>query len=278
MDTAEVVGQQSSQLLGVPVKCSSAFDGGHCYEVGSPVFQKGREVGLRIRTPYGHRVVASLFFGSYGTKLLDVWKSMSDEVLEDALRYLWLFQDRLTIKLRVCDVDISEMGAFANALRSTKTPADFGLSVSADCDRVHAVDQVTLIVQCAFGFLLMLSGVLADDKNEEETGGVIEGQKHTYSTTRYERSPKNRALCIAANGVRCAACGFDFGAKYGAFAANFIEVHHITPVSQLDHPTALDPTRDLVPLCPNCHAVVHMANPPLTIDELKSRIESGVDQ
>lgn len=30
----------------------------------------------------------------------------------------------------------------------------------------------------------------------------------------------------------------------------------------------MDPIHDLVPLCPNCHNVIHRTNPPLSLDRL----------
>jgi 5-methylcytosine-specific restriction protein A len=35
----------------------------------------------------------------------------------------------------------------------------------------------------------------------------------------------------------------------------------------------VDPEKDLVTICANCHAMVHRRNPPLTIDELKRLLD-----
>jgi 5-methylcytosine-specific restriction protein A len=74
---------------------------------------------------------------------------------------------------------------------------------------------------------------------------------------RYERDPEARRACIAQNGLNCAACGFSFEATYGDIGKDFIHVHHVVPVSQLGSDYQLDPLTDLVPLCANCHAMVH---------------------
>jgi len=37
----------------------------------------------------------------------------------------------------------------------------------------------------------------------------------------------------------------------------YIEVRHVVPVSQLGDDYVVDPKDDLIPLCPNCHAVAH---------------------
>lgn len=44
---------------------------------------------------------------------------------------------------------------------------------------------------------------------------------------------------------------------YGAEFKEIIEVHHIVPVSQIGEAYVVDPIKDLIPVCPNCHAVLH---------------------
>ena len=96
-----------------------------------------------------------------------------------------------------------------------------------------------------------------------------EGAVSTVRVNRYERDRRNRAAAISIHGVECKACGLNFGERYGAIASGFIEVHHITPLSQLGAEYIIDPSRDLVPLCPNCHAVAHRQEPPLSIDKIR---------
>lgn len=57
--------------------------------------------------------------------------------------------------------------------------------------------------------------------------------------------------------------------KYGDLGKGFIHVHHITPLSQIGHSYKLDPVSDLLPLCPNCHAMVHRKTPAMHPQELK---------
>ena len=52
-------------------------------------------------------------------------------------------------------------------------------------------------------------------------------------------------------------CGFDFEAFYGEAGRNFIEVHHIKPLSSLDEEIMIDPEKDLVCVCSNCHRIIH---------------------
>ena len=110
------------------------------------------------------------------------------------------------------------------------------------------------------------AGVLDSD------GNVIEGASKRVSVLRYETDPRARARCIAEHGTTCQVCGIDFGAVYGDFADGYIHVHHITPVHQAaaDGEYELDPINDLVPVCPNCHAMLHRhPHKPCSVDELR---------
>lgn len=127
---------------------------------------------------------------------------------------------------------------------------------------------------------LFLAAVLAllpvqpsDADEQSSTVGFAEGGATTSQSTRYERDRRNRAAAIAIWGCKCRACGLDFGDRYGHAAEGFIEVHHTTPVSVLQPGTVIDPARDLVPLCPNCHAVAHRREPPFTVDEIRTMLE-----
>ncbi|WP_116327959.1 HNH endonuclease [Cupriavidus phytorum] len=96
-----------------------------------------------------------------------------------------------------------------------------------------------------------------------------EGQRTQVFVNRYERDRGARDACIRHYGASCAACGINFGSSYGELGEGFIHVHHVVPVSEIGQTYVVDPVKDLVPVCPNCHAMLHRQNPPLTIEELK---------
>ena len=54
---------------------------------------------------------------------------------------------------------------------------------------------------------------------------------------------------------------------------DMIHVHHLVPVSDIQEAHVVDPIRDLRPICPNCHAVIHRRQPPFSIEEIKKMIE-----
>lgn len=96
-----------------------------------------------------------------------------------------------------------------------------------------------------------------------------EGKITEVFVNRYERNPKARTECIKHYGAVCQGCGFDFGTFYGTMAQGFIHVHHIVPLADIGKAYSVKPIIDLVPLCANCHSVVHLAKPMLAISELK---------
>ncbi len=101
-----------------------------------------------------------------------------------------------------------------------------------------------------------------------------EGTKKAYYTTVYERLSQYREAAIRIHGCVCAACKFDFRAKYGEIGRDYIEVHHVKPLYSLEKPIPINPKKDLVCVCANCHRMIHRKRDEvLTIEELKKRIE-----
>lgn len=108
-----------------------------------------------------------------------------------------------------------------------------------------------------------------DALTDEESG--IEGGKKAKLTAYFERNPKLRADAVAFHGTTCKACGFNFHATYGEHGENYIEVHHLVPISTLPEPSSINPKEDLTVLCSNCHRMIHRKRKvTLSIDELRS--------
>lgn len=110
--------------------------------------------------------------------------------------------------------------------------------------------------------------------NEFESLGQTEGNKKFRYSTYYERSPINRDDAIRIHGLSCLVCGFNFEKMYGEHGKGFIHIHHNKPISETG-PTLVDPENDLVPLCPNCHAMAHRRKSyTLSIAELRKLLKS----
>lgn len=103
---------------------------------------------------------------------------------------------------------------------------------------------------------------------------AFEGAERQVTRNIRERDPAARRAAEAhwrqlRGGLICEGCGIDFGRAYGPRGAGFMHFHHLTPLAAADGPRAVDGARDLVPLCPNCHAMVHRGEDLLTIDALR---------
>lgn len=136
----------------------------------------------------------------------------------------------------------------------------------------------TVPVNILWGF------VKYDEKNEEpmyleedesfEKDSLYEGSYKTVRVNIYERNKAARDKCLEQKGYSCTICGFDFYKVYGEIGKNFIHVHHITPLYKINKEYEVDPINDLIPICPNCHAMIHRKKPELSIDELKNNIKN----
>lgn len=107
----------------------------------------------------------------------------------------------------------------------------------------------------------------------QDTDNYCEGAKQTVVVNSYERNPKARSQCIERYKAICGVCEFNFEKKYGEIGAGFIHVHHLTPLANIGREYKVDPIKDLIPVCPNCHAMLHRKHPPFSIEELKSFIK-----
>lgn len=101
----------------------------------------------------------------------------------------------------------------------------------------------------------------------------IEGASKTVAVNTYERNAEARAKCIKHHGYRCAVCKFDFAAIYGSIGDKYIHVHHVISLSEIGREYVLNPIKDLVPVCPNCHAIIHRTRPSMSVEQLRRHLE-----
>lgn len=107
--------------------------------------------------------------------------------------------------------------------------------------------------------------VYPDEINNEEM--FREGQiKH-----KYERNNRARQRCLETHGYNCKVCDFNFEDVFGEIGKEFIHVHHVKPISEIKSEYVIDPINDLIPVCPNCHAMLHSKKGDgiFSIEELK---------
>ena len=121
--------------------------------------------------------------------------------------------------------------------------------------------------QVLVGYQAGVSGSLPEEVLDPLT--LVEGAVRRVTVNAYERNPAARQKCISAHGTTCCICEFSFGAVYGPEAEGYIQVHHVRPLSEVGEEYVVDPVEDLRPVCPNCHAVLHLGGESRSINEVK---------
>lgn len=129
--------------------------------------------------------------------------------------------------------------------------------------------------------LLLNQGFEITRKDEPETEQIhpdevppdtqyAEGAVMQVTVNRYERDQKARRAALKYHGYQCKVCDIDMPKVYGEIAEGFIHIHHLEPLHMLKERHHPDPKTDLIPVCPNCHAMLHRRVPPYTPEELKA--------
>lgn len=105
-----------------------------------------------------------------------------------------------------------------------------------------------------------------------------EGERTERLVAHYERKLHLRAAAVKYHGTSCTACGFNFKLTYGNHGTDFIEVHHLVPVSSLGESRVVNPHTDMTVLCANCHRIIHRRRDvPLTLEELRELLEANAE-
>lgn len=106
----------------------------------------------------------------------------------------------------------------------------------------------------------------------------MEGSVKNVLVNMYERDQRARRACIEHFGAKCQICGFSFSSTYGQRGDGFIEVHHIKPLHEIRSGYVVDPIRDLLPVCSNCHSIFHRGGTTLTPAEMKALLCLNADE
>lgn len=115
--------------------------------------------------------------------------------------------------------------------------------------------------------LVEIPFALPEELSEDES--YPEAAKKQINVNAYEHNTIARSKCLQHYGFSCSVCEFNFEAVFGSIGHNYIHIHHLVPLTEIDNSYMLDPIEDLRPICPNCHAMIHQKQPAYTIEELK---------
>lgn len=182
----------------------------------------------------------------YKTKVIEVDKTMNDIVndsqfWQDRAKYEESLEGRF-IRLKLIEEFESDKMHLKNLLRNGLNGAPQGPQKLSETLNFYLLDPGT--------HYNLYPEVIKDDK-------LYEGIKEQVIVNRYERNSKARQICINYYGYNCKVCDLNFEKKYGDIGKEFIHVHHIVPLEKIGKEYKIDPIKDLRPVCPNCHAMIH---------------------
>jgi 5-methylcytosine-specific restriction protein A len=230
--------------------------------------------GFAVHLRFGWRSVeASIVPGLFSGQLIARMGASSIEgrhIFTTLARGLVLSKKKILLRVNGAEFNALE----AEAWPSTWSKFELSLRLTpVVIDPADLAQQERMVIDLGIPILNMIVAMVGVEETGLVTQGENEGQPSETRSRRYERSRLNREACIQLKGSRCLACGFDFAAAYGALGAGYIEVHHLNPLAILGGDYHIDVVTELVPLCANCHAMVHREEPPVPLERLTQLIE-----
>ncbi|MDO4756940.1 MAG: HNH endonuclease [Parabacteroides sp.] len=159
---------------------------------------------------------------------------------------------------------------------------ELGINVSSSSERELCKQELKKIRECTEWYKLAeylgldipldkpFIEIYPDEISEKDATLLFEGRAKKVTINVYERNAEARNLCIQKHGCSCTVCGINFKTVYGQLGENFIHVHHIIPLHKIKKGYMVDGEKDLIPVCPNCHAMLHkeINGQCLSVDEL----------
>ncbi len=226
-------------------------------------------ISFRVELHLGWRTVSATFIpGNYASGLVRGIKSASSSqkaafsVFSDSLKSKGA---KVSLNLDEHQVDASEPASWPENWTNIRISMK---KIGVIVERTTGYD-FDAVFPWATGFFGLAIALLPFEEIEESLlKGDSEGAALIKLVKQYERSRINRAACIEVHGTDCKICGFSFGVSFGELGEGFIHVHHIVPVSEMGGSYIINPAKDLVPVCPNCHSMLHRRKSALLPNEL----------
>jgi 5-methylcytosine-specific restriction protein A len=144
-------------------------------------------------------------------------------------------------------------------------PQQSGISIKKEIAKILEENWFDFITKNKY----IKNSFISNDVTNEGEETFREGKSKDIIQTRYERNPEARKRCLSHYGFSCVICNFNFEDHFGEIGKGFIHVHHINQISEIGEEYEIDPIKDLIPVCPNCHAMIHSKRPAFNIKEIK---------
>ena len=101
----------------------------------------------------------------------------------------------------------------------------------------------------------------------------VEGARKSVLVNAHERNASARKACLRLHGFECIVCKVRLQERYGVVGKDFIHVHHLKPLARARGKYELNLATDLVPVCPNCHAMLHRPKKMLSPQQLRDKLK-----
>jgi 5-methylcytosine-specific restriction protein A len=112
--------------------------------------------------------------------------------------------------------------------------------------------------------------------HSENLGKTEEDLRNFRQHWRVERNRKLSKAAKKVHGYTCQGCDFNFEEKYGEIGKDYIEAHHLVPISLFKGQVVkLDPKLDFAVLCSNCHRMIHRTENPNNISAFRQNIKKN---
>lgn len=137
----------------------------------------------------------------------------------------------------------------------------------------RVVEERLNIHDGADGYLRKIRKSMYGDNLKNEYS-FTEGLRQRKETSFFSRNPRLVSIAKEIHGYRCHVCNFDFEEYYGDIGKEFIECHHLNPLSERNSEEIIQThLKDVITICSNCHKMIHKRSPPFSIEELKCKIK-----
>lgn len=202
-------------------------------------------------------------------KLIVISKKDKQSIIDEYRQRGWL--DQMLNDLVDCGLDLNTFTPDFNIKFKAEdlVPQTPPFEIPADHPIVNASRYV-------FGYFLPEYGLWRSVEDDDEEALTFPEGKELYLL--HKSKERNRKLIKEAKDRRtkidpnlhCDVCNRSFLEIYGEIGRNFIEAHHLYPISKLTKEVEAK-VEDLAMVCSNCHRMLHRQRPELlSVGELKN--------
>jgi len=195
----------------------------------------------------------------------------------DAYKVLRLRGEDYRAKLDIDDVDLHEtINLNSRNLNAKLYEAGNIISIYYDKDNLPSDSKLRADIYRFLEYYEELAYSDTNFNNKDDHAFFEFENKQIRLHLRVERNATLSKKVKEIKGHICEACGFDFVKMYGNIGKDFIEAHHLIPISTIDiGKFKINLETDFVVLCSNCHSMIHKLDDPSDLNKLKQIIKTN---